>query len=67
MYILVDEPKHSGSLIAGAFDAIDQVYGTEEFTHEQAVGAMMTVMGWSQSFAESQFHALTEGDHVMEA
>ena len=66
MYILTDEPKHSGTLLAGAFDAIDQVCGTEEFSKEQAIEAIITVTGESQSFAESQFRALVDGGYISE-
>ena len=67
MYVLTDEPKGSGTLIAGAFDAIDQVHGTEEFTNAQGVKAIITVMGVGTMEAESLFRDLVNGDHVTEA
>ena len=66
MYILAEEPKSSGSLAEEAFNAIDQVYGTEEFTQEQAIEAITKVTGWSQSFAAGYFHALVDGNYVSE-
>ena len=66
MYILVDEPKRSGSDLAGAFDAIDQVYGTAPFSGEQAVTAIVTVMAYSTTHARSMFNALVDGGHISE-
>lgn len=66
MYILTDEPKSSGTLIAGAFDAIDQVHGTEEFSREQGVKAITTVMDVGTLEADSLFRDLVSGDHITE-
>ena len=63
-YYLMSEPKYPGTLLAGAFDAIDQVYGTEPFTKQHAIEAITTVMAISPSSAESKFNALVEGEHL---
>ncbi len=67
MYYLTSKPKHSGSLIAGAFDAIDQVYGTEPFTKQQAIDAITTVLAFSPTQAEGEFNALIKGEHILES
>ncbi len=66
MYILVEEPKSSGTHLAGAFDAIDQVHGTEEFSEEQAVGAMVHVMDLTPVQARSLFNILKNDNHISE-
>ena len=66
MYILTDEPKYSGSLAAGAFDAIDQVYGTEGFTREQAVEAITTVIAVGTEEADQLFSSLVWNEHISE-
>lgn len=38
MYTLVDEPK--GGVLADAFDALDDAFGTEEFSEGQAISAI---------------------------
>ena len=67
MYILTEEPRESGTFIAGAFDAIDQVYGTEPFSKDQGVKAITTVMAVGTSEAESLFRDLVSKDYVSEA
>ena len=66
MYILVEEPKSSRTHLAGAFDAIDQVHGTEEFSKEQGIKAIVTVMSVGTLEAESLFRDLVSGDHISE-
>lgn len=67
MYILTDEPKGKGTLMAGAFDAIDQVYGTEQFSKDQGVKAITTVMAVGTLEADSLFRDLVNGDYITEA
>ena len=66
MYILTDEPKGSGTLIAGAFDAIDQVHGTEPFSGDQGVKAIVTVMAVGTLEADSLFRDLVSKGYVTE-
>ena len=64
MYILAEEPKSSGTYLAGAFDAIDQVHGTEEFSEEQAIEAIVHVMDVTPVQARSLFNILKNDDYV---
>ena len=66
MYILTDEPKSSGALIAGAFDAIDQAYGTEPFSKDQGVKAITTVMAVGTEEADQLFNSLVWNEHISE-
>ena len=62
-YYLTDEPR-SGTLLAGAFDAIDQVYGTAPFTDEQAVKAITTVISVGTLEATSLFKDLVGKGYI---
>lgn len=66
MYILADKPQDSQRLQVEVFDAIDRVYGTEEFSKEQAINAIIVGTDVSQSLAESQFRSLEDGDYITE-
>ena len=58
MYILTDEPSGSGTLICGAFDALDQAFGTDPFTRDQAIHAIANHMEGGTTGAESLFRDL---------
>ncbi len=63
-YILTNEPRTSGTMIAGAFDALDQAFGTEEFTETQALQAITAQMDFGTTGAESLLRDLIEKGHI---
>jgi hypothetical protein len=65
MYILMHEPQESGTMLAGAFGALDQVYGSQEFSESQAVDAIISVLGGSAP-ASSLFNNLVAKGYVSE-
>lgn len=50
MYILVDEPK-SGGALSDAFNAIDDAFGTDEFSEGQGISAIALSMEVSDTRA----------------
>jgi hypothetical protein len=57
MYILTDEPQGQGP-VKEAFNAIDNAYGSEEFSDNQAVAAIVNSVGCSEAEATSLFSQL---------
>ncbi len=64
MYILADKPE--SPRLVEAFDAVDEVHGTEEFSRADATGAIATVLGISDSEADSLFQRLVSNDNISE-
>jgi len=64
MYILTEEPKSSGILMTEAFDAIDQVHGTEGFSKDQGIKAIVNAMDVGTVAAESLFRDLVNNGYV---
>ena len=60
MYILTQEP--SGGESARAFSALDEAYGTEEFTVEEADKVLA-----ENGFSQSMFDSLVANGFVTEA
>jgi len=62
-YYLLEEPR-AGTLLAGAFDAIDHAVGTAPFSQNEAVKAICTEMAVGTLEAESLFNDLVKGQNV---
>ena len=65
MYMLVDEPTGSGPT-KQAFDAIDDAFGTDEFSEGQATTAIMNSLGCEASEAGNLFDQLRRNDCISE-
>lgn len=63
-YYLLEQPKQSGSRLAGAFDAIDQAYGTEPFSEMEGMNAIRNVMGIDAEQADALFNELVKYQHI---
>jgi hypothetical protein len=62
-YYLLEEPK-PGTQQAQAFDAIDQAFGTDPFTKEQAVAAIANQCSCATPQAEALFNSLESNEHI---
>lgn len=65
MYILASKPSKDGTL-SDAFDAIDNSFGTDEFSDEQAASAIALAMSVDDRKAEQLFKNLIDRSFVSE-
>ena len=65
MYILIEEPK--GGTLLTAFEALDDAFGTAEFSEAQGVSAIALGMEVSDSRASELLHNLVQRECVGEA
>jgi len=65
VYILADKPTKPGSLLE-AFDAVDEAFGTGEFSEEQAVSAVALGMSVPDTRASQLFRDLIQQDFISE-
>jgi hypothetical protein len=65
MYILADKPKKSGTL-SDAFDAIDEAFGTGEFSEDQAVSAIALGLSVPNERATQLLKDLVQQEFVTE-
>lgn len=62
-FYLVREPA-SGTRLSGAFDAVDQAFGSAPFSSKQGVKAITNVMAISDEEAEELFNDLIKGECI---
>ena len=65
MYALIDEPK--GGVLKDAFNALDEAFGTEEFSREQAVSAIAMELEVDDARAEELLKNLVARNCVEES
>lgn len=65
MYILADEPEKGGAL-ADVFDALDDAFGTDEFSEDQAVSAIALGLSVDDTRASQLFKNMNDRGFVSE-
>jgi len=64
MYMLVNSP--GGGQSKEAFDALDEVFGTNEFSKGQAVNTISVAMELDNATADSLFNQMVRSENIGE-